>query len=149
MVGILDADKEGFLRSDRALIQTIGRASRNVNGKVILYSYKITKSMDRAISETKRRREIQAAYNEKNNIIPKTIQKRVSGGVLDILRVPDEKSSKKDLVFRDISGSIEDIEQRIVELKKEMKLAARELRFEDAAGLRDEIKMLTDARFVL
>ncbi|MCK5073548.1 MAG: excinuclease ABC subunit UvrB [Bacteriovoracaceae bacterium] len=149
LVGILDADKEGFLRSDRALIQTIGRASRNVNGKVILYSYKITKSMDRAISETKRRREIQAAYNEKNNIIPKTIQKRVSGGVLDILRVPDEKSSKKDLVFRDISGSVEDIEQRIVELKKEMKLAARELRFEDAAGLRDEIKMLTDARFVL
>lgn len=146
LVGILDADKEGFLRSERSLIQTIGRAARNSQGRVILYAYKMTKSMDKAIGETKRRRSIQEEFNTKNGIVPTTISKHVSGGVIETLRgVKGAKKGKKApkvLEHVDVAA----IDKRIEELKKEMKVAAKELRFEDAAKMRDEIKELGQAR---
>lgn len=149
LVAILDADKEGFLRSERSLIQTIGRAARNANGRVILYAYQITKSMQKAMDETKRRRAIQHEFNLKNNLTPKTIMKSVSGGVIETLRGKRKQSSKKDKnkeIVVDLST--EQIEIQIASLKKEMQLAARELRFEDAASLRDEIKTLKEARLL-
>ena len=132
LVAILDADKEGFLRSDTSLIQTIGRAARNANGMVIMYADTITGSMQRAISETERRRKIQAEYNEKNGIVPTTIQKNIH----EIIEatVDDEK-----VVHR----KSEDIKEKtIAELTVEMKKAAELLQFELAAKLRDEIKRL-------
>ncbi len=136
LVAILDADKEGFLRSDTSLIQTIGRAARNANGTVIMYADTITGSMQRAISETKRRRKIQAQYNEENGIVPKTIQKNI----YEIIEatVDDEKLSSKKL-----GHNAEHIrEKTIAELTVEMKKAAELLQFELAAKLRDEIKRL-------
>ena len=147
LVGILDADKEGFLRSERSLIQTIGRAARNSEGRVILYAYKNTKSMDKAIAETKRRREIQIAYNEENGITPTTIVKSVSGGVIETLRGAKKGKKKKEKVQKE-SLSPEAIDNKISELKKEMKLQAKELNFEEAARLRDEIKQLNEARLL-
>ena len=147
LVGILDADKEGFLRSERSLIQTIGRAARNSEGRVILYAYKNTKSMDKAMAETKRRREIQMAYNEENGITPTTIVKSVSGGVIETLRGAKKGKKKKEKVQKE-SLSPEAIDNKISELKKEMKLQAKELNFEEAARLRDEIKQLNEARLL-
>lgn len=136
LIAILDADKEGFLRSETSLIQTIGRAARNVRGRVILYADTITGSMERAISETRRRREKQQAYNTAHGITPKTIQK----GLRDVLyatdAAPDE--SVKDVK---ISKSM-DINLQIEILSEQMKLAAAELRFEEAARLRDRIRVL-------
>jgi excinuclease ABC subunit B len=148
LVGILDADKEGFLRSDRSLIQTIGRAARNDQGKVIMYAYKSTPSMQRAISETNRRREIQVAFNLKNGIVPKTIQKKISGGVIDILRSTKGKGKGK-AKMKDVEFDAENLDKRIRELKAEMQRAVKELRFEDAAKTRDEIKALNEARILL
>ena len=148
LVGILDADKEGFLRSDRSLIQTIGRAARNDQGKVIMYAYKSTPSMQRAISETNRRREIQVAFNLKNGIVPKTIQKKISGGVIDILRSTKGKGKGK-AKMKDVEFDAENLDKRIRELKDEMQRAVKELRFEDAAKTRDEIKALNEARILL
>lgn len=148
LVGILDADKEGFLRSERSLIQTIGRAARNSEGRVILYAYKNTKSMDKAISETLRRRKIQEEHNLKNGITPTTISKSVSGGVIETLRgTKGVKGPKKKHQMETLSA--ESLDQRIVELKKMMKEASRDLRFEDAAKIRDEIKSITDLRILL
>jgi len=147
LVGILDADKEGFLRSERSLIQTIGRAARNSEGRVLLYSYKMTKSMEKAISETKRRREIQEAYNEEHGITPQTILKEVSGGVIETLRGAHGGKRKKEKVKK-LELSPEAIDQKIVELKKEMKLLSKELKFEEAAKVRDEIKSLNEARLL-
>jgi excinuclease ABC subunit B len=147
LVGILDADKEGFLRSDRALIQTIGRAARNSEGRVILYGLKTTPSMKRAIDETNRRREIQLAHNKKHNITPMTIEKKISAGVLDTLRGTKVKGKKKKDLFTTFSAN--DLDKRIEELKVEMKLAARQLQFEEAAKMRDEIKALKEARLLL
>jgi excinuclease ABC subunit B len=148
LVGILDADKEGFLRSERSLIQTIGRAARNSDGRVILYAYKNTKSMDKAISETLRRRKIQEEHNLKHGITPTTISKSVSGGVIETLRgTKGVKGPKKKHQMETLSA--ESIDQRIVELKKMMKEASRDLRFEDAAKIRDEIKSITDLRILL
>ena len=149
LVGILDADKEGFLRSERSLIQTIGRAARNSEGKVILYAYKMTPSMDRAISETNRRRKIQEDFNSKNGITPKTILKAVSGGVIETLRGTKGGKGGKKSKTKVTELSLESIDKRINELKAEMKIAAKELRFEDAAKMRDEIKSLTEMRLVL
>ncbi|MBH47725.1 MAG: excinuclease ABC subunit B [Halobacteriovorax sp.] len=148
LVGILDADKEGFLRSERALIQTIGRAARNSEGKVILYAYKETKSMQKAISETLRRRGIQEQHNKEHGIEPATIIKSVSGGVIETLR--GVKGSKKGKKAAKVIEHIDlaAIDKRIVELKAEMKTASKELRFEDAAKIRDEIKELTQARLI-
>ncbi len=145
LVAILDADKEGFLRSERSLIQTMGRAARNINGKVILYAYKETKSIAKAMSETARRREIQLEHNKKNNITPKSIKKKITGGVIETLRgVKTQKLLKR----KDFSGIIDsqDIDKRIIELKDAMKMYARNLEFEKAAQVRDEIKELVEAR---
>lgn len=148
LVGILDADKEGFLRSERSLIQTIGRAARNAEGRVILYAYQTTKSMAKAISETQRRRKLQEEYNLVKGITPKTISKNVSGGVIETLRgTKKEKGPKKKQLVEHLSA--EGIEKRIEELKKLMKEASRDLRFEDAAKIRDEIKQMNDLRIML
>ncbi len=149
LVGILDADKEGFLRSARALIQTIGRAARNSEGRVILYGYETTKSMKVAIHETKRRREKQVAFNEEHGIIPQTILKKVSGGVLETLRGVKGKKKAKKKIMGEIELSLENLDKRIAELKIEMKEAAKGLRFEDAAKIRDEIKELTEMKLML
>ena len=139
LIAILDADKEGFLRSTRSLIQTIGRAARNVNGEVIMYADSVTPSMEQAIVETNRRREIQMAYNEANGITPKSIDKKVA----DILEISSRKDDKKLPVRR-----LSDIEKRmeIEKLTKEMKAAAKLLEFEHAAYLRDKIKELENSK---
>lgn len=148
LVGILDADKEGFLRSERSLIQTMGRAARNSEGRVILYAYKMTKSMERAIGETSRRRKIQEEYNTLHGIIPKTIVKSVSGGVIETLR--GAKKGKGEKIKVEMTKlSAEALDKRIEELKKLMKEASRDLRFEEAAKIRDEIKSITDLRILL
>jgi excinuclease ABC subunit B len=137
LVAILDADKEGFLRSDTALIQTIGRAARNVNGKVIMYADRITESMRRAIDETNRRRAKQIRYNEEHGIIPVSIVKAVhdlteSVGVKAVAEPKAEYRARADLPRREL-------QRLIVDLEKEMKEAAKNLEFEKAAALRDEI----------
>ncbi|WP_412462758.1 excinuclease ABC subunit UvrB [Halobacteriovorax sp. RT-2-6] len=146
LVAILDADKEGFLRSERSLVQTIGRAARNSDGKVLMYAYQTTKSMERAIGETKRRRAIQMEYNEANGITPQTILKEVSGGVIETLRGNKKKGKKSGP--KEVSMSPEEIKKRIAELKLEMKEASKDLRFEDAAKIRDEIKFLNESFLV-
>ncbi len=135
MVGILDADKEGFLRSETSLIQTIGRAARNVEGKVILYADKETKSIKKAILETKRRREIQLDYNKKNKIDAKSIKKEIS----DILESVYEKDYVKISEGSNIGGNLK---KHLKGLNKKMKDAASNLEFEEAAKLRDEIRKL-------
>ena len=135
LVGILDADKEGFLRSETSLIQTIGRAARNVEGKVILYADKETKSIKKAILETKRRREIQLDYNKKNKIDAKSIKKEIS----DILESVYEKDYVKISEGSNIGGNLK---KHLKSLNKKMKDAASNLEFEEAAKLRDEIRKL-------
>jgi excinuclease ABC subunit B len=135
LVAILDADKEGFLRSDTALIQTIGRAARNVYGRVVMYADRITNSMERAISETNRRRAIQQQYNEEHNITPQTVKKAVRERVGS--EVPaEEKQSKPEVSDPKI------LAKDIKELEKQMFQAAQQLEFERAAILRDQIKEL-------
>ena len=137
LVAILDADKEGFLRSETSLIQTIGRAARNANGRVIMYADVMTESMDRAITETNRRRSIQEAYNEEHGIIPQTIQKKVHD-VIQITKAATEKQ-KFGLEKDPESMNAEELNKLIKKLEKEMKQAAMELQFERAAELRDKI----------
>ncbi|MDO4744292.1 MAG: helicase-related protein, partial [Clostridia bacterium] len=137
LVAILDADKEGFLRSETSLIQTIGRAARNANGTVIMYADTVTGSMHRAISETERRRALQEAYNKEHGIVPQTIKKGVYE-VIEATLKPDEKRPD-----RNISDG-EDRERTIAELTMEMKKAAELLQFELAAKLRDEINRLKE-----
>jgi excinuclease ABC subunit B len=141
LVAILDADKEGFLRSERSLIQTCGRAARNVFGTVILYADRITAAMESAADETKRRRRLQRAYNKKHGITPKTVQKEITNILssvyeADYVTVP--KISEPALAYE----SSDELEQIIEKLQAEMKKAAEELAFEKAAELRDEIKRL-------
>jgi excinuclease ABC subunit B len=142
LVAILDADKEGFLRGETSLIQTIGRAARNVGGKVLMYADKETEAMRRAIEETDRRRAIQRAYNEAHGITPETIVKGISD-ITEFLmsegKVPKSRRRKRD---RKIDMEPAEIEQMIVDLEEEMLAAAEELRFEYAARLRDEIRDL-------
>ncbi len=140
LVAILDADKEGFLRAERSLIQTIGRAARNADGKVIMYADKITGSMDRAISETNRRRAIQTKFNTEHGIIPKTIKKDIR----DIIEIGrnEENKEKKKATKKKISAS--EKEKLILELTKQMKDASRRLEFEQAAYIRDRIKEIRD-----
>lgn len=150
LVGILDADKEGFLRSTRSLIQTIGRAARNSEGRVILYGFKHTPSIDEAMRLTAERRLKQMAYNDQHGITPKTVAKKVSGGVIEVLRgtkKTDKKGRNKEKTDETLTP--EAIDAKILELKQLMKEASKELRFEEAARLRDEVKKLTDLRFML
>ncbi|HEY7633148.1 MAG TPA: excinuclease ABC subunit UvrB [Thermoleophilaceae bacterium] len=143
LVAIIDADKEGFLRGETSLIQTIGRAARNIRGKVIMYADKESAAMRSAISETDRRREIQVAYNEEHGITPETIVKGISD-ISDFLaiesKVPSSRRSRRRKDEQQMTP--EEISRTIVELEEEMLLAADELRFEYAAKLRDEIKEL-------
>ena len=135
LIAILDADKEGFLRSERSLIQTIGRAARNADGKVIMYADVVTDSMEKAITETERRRRIQQEYNKEHNITPKTIVKKVSDIIEISTHADDDKKPKKKLTRAEREKLIE-------QLTKEMKAAAKLLEFEHAAYLRDKIKSL-------
>ena len=143
LVAILDADKEGFLRSMTSLIQTCGRASRNINGKVIMYCDKVTRSIESAVRETNRRREIQKRFNAENNITPESIRKNISEVIssvyeADYVTVPLLKEGKPRYYSR------EELDKEIAKLTREMKRAAAELRFEDAAALRDHIKELEE-----
>ncbi len=139
LVAILDADKEGFLRSETSLIQTVGRAARNSEGRVIMYADKITRSMAATIEETKRRREIQSRYNEENGIIPKTIVKEVRDSIETL------KPANEEVVFGIAESEDEyDIQTSIEALQKEMMEAAQNLQFERAAQLRDKIKELEE-----
>ena len=136
LVAILDADKEGFLRSETSLIQTVGRAARNSDGRVIMYADNMTGSMERAISETNRRRKIQDKYNKDNNITPMSVKKGVRN-VIEATKVAEDEAK-----YTPKSKKITDMASYIIELEKEMRIAAENLEFEKAAKLRDEIKEL-------
>ena len=143
LVAILDADKEGFLRSERSLIQTFGRAARNIDGRVVMYADRETESMRRAIDETNRRRKKQAAYNRKHNITPETVKKEIVSILssiyeADYVTVP--KVAEKEAAYH----AARDMPKRIAKLRKEMKQAADNLEFELAAEIRDEIKALEE-----
>ena len=141
LVAILDADKEGFLRSHRSLIQTVGRAARNVNGKAIMYADNITDSMDKTINETSYRREKQEKYNVKNGIIPKQMEK-------SFLNTFDKDVQLVNSSYEDFEEELKsyqtnnEIEKRIKELRKDMENVAKKLDFLAAADLRDKIELL-------
>jgi excinuclease ABC subunit B len=149
LVGVMDADKEGFLRSTRSLIQVAGRAARNVDGRVIMYCYKVTKSMQQAIDETSRRRAYQDQYNKENGIKPKTIKKVIKKGIIEAIggkqgdknRVNIEKFVKSNL-----DQNSEELDEKISLLNQAMKDAANRLEFEEAAKIRDEIGLLKKMR---
>ncbi|MGA7937630.1 MAG: excinuclease ABC subunit UvrB [Kovacikia sp.] len=146
LVAILDADKEGFLRAERSLIQTIGRAARHVQGQAILYADNLTDSMDRAISETNRRRVIQMDYNEKHGIIPKTIATKSKNSILAFLEVSRRLNAQEleQAYEQSEDMPLEDIPELISQLEAQMKEAAKKLEFEEAAKVRDRIKNLRD-----
>lgn len=146
LVAILDADKEGFLRAERSLIQTIGRAARHVRGEAILYADNLTDSMAKAISETERRRAIQSAYNEKHGITPQPIVKKSNNAILAFLAISRRLNAEElDKAYEQIAElSLEDIPDLITQLEAEMKAAAKDLEFETAAKYRDRIKHLRD-----
>ena len=154
LVAILDADKEGFLRSETSLIQTIGRAARNIDGRVLLYADKITGSMERALAETKRRREKQSSYNEANNITPASVQKNISDLLEGMTEVQDNMAPGP---YRIKEGTAEaqapllgdNLRSHIEELEKNMQTAASDLEFEEAARIRDEIKRLQQTELVV
>ncbi|MGY0221368.1 excinuclease ABC subunit UvrB, partial [Limosilactobacillus fermentum] len=145
LVAILDADKEGFLRNERSLIQTIGRAARNANGSVIMYADTVTDSMRAAIDETKRRRTIQEAYNKEHGITPKTIVKPIQEAIKAVKPVEDEQADKgAEFTSKDFAALDKEAQaQMIAELTEQMKAAAKRLDFEQAATLRDTVMELT------
>ena len=154
LVAILDADKEGFLRSERSLIQTIGRAARNVNGRAILYADKVTGSMERAIAETDRRRTKQQIFNKEHDITPKTVEK----GVTDVMEGARSqsggrgKSRRFERTAPNRTHAVPDdpkaLGKLLKKLEKEMLESARNLEFEEAAALRDEIEDIRAQRFL-
>jgi excinuclease ABC subunit B len=154
LVAILDADKEGFLRSERSMIQTIGRAARNIKGRAILYADKITGSMKRAMDETERRRAKQMEHNERHGITPRGVEKNIKV-ILEGAVIPGKKvkKSKKQLSeeIKEIvdvqSLSPKELEHRIEELEKKMHQHAMDLEFEDAAKTRDELHQLKNLAF--
>lgn len=140
LVAILDADKEGFLRSATSLIQVSGRAARNINGKVIMYADSITGSMRKAIRESRRRRKLQLAFNLKHNVTARSVKKAIREGI--------EGAAETEVFVANLTGEARDeyqLHKYISGLEYEMELAARNLQFEKAAGLRDKIKELKDA----
>ncbi|MCC5896644.1 MAG: excinuclease ABC subunit UvrB [Phormidium sp. BM_Day4_Bin.17] len=146
LVAILDADKEGFLRAERSLIQTIGRAARHVRGQAILYGDNLTKSMEKAISETQRRREIQLAYNDKHGITPTSIVKSIDNSILSFLEISRRLNRQQlDTAYEQVDEiPLSQIPELIQQLEAEMQEAAKNLEFETAASLRDRIKHLRD-----
>ncbi len=147
LVAILDADKEGFLRSERSLIQTVGRASRNAEGKVIMFADKITRSMEAAISETDRRREKQKKYNEEHGIVAQTVQKNITDAFAGVYSSDTDNSRiTADLEKHQIGSNLQ---THLDDLKKKMVEAAENLEFEEAARIRDEIKRLETVELVL
>ena len=144
LVAILDADKEGFLRSERSLVQTIGRAARNENGKVIMYADKMTDSMEKAIDETKRRRSIQEAYNEEHGIVPKTIIKEIR----DLISISKVSEDEEEASLTEQYESLNKNEKKelLLELENQMKQAAKDLDFEKAATLRDTLLELKSGK---
>ena len=153
LVAIFDADKEGFLRSDRSLIQTIGRAARNIKGRCILYGDDVTGSMRRAIDETNRRRELQIAYNDENNIKPKGIKKDIREALDENTYIDNDSLDKLQIVsnskkkFTKVNSN--NVTSIIIELEKEMYNHANNLEFEDAAKLRDQINELQEKYLML
>ena len=150
LVAILDADKEGFLRSERSLIQTMGRAARHINGTAILYADKITNSMRRAIDETDRRRNIQILFNERNNITPRSVNKRIKDLIDGVYNI---ESAKQDLKAEKIqarydSMSEKQLSKEIILQEKKMLKAAKNMEFEEAAQYRDELKKLKNLLFI-
>ena len=147
LVAIMDADKEGFLRSTRSLIQTIGRAARNANGRVILYADTITESMRAALDETARRREKQQKYNTEHGIVPKTISK----SVFEEVKVKEEKTNKTKKFVYNKNGvwDAASLRKEIADLTKRMRKAAENLEFEEAAELRDAIHKMEDDLLLL
>jgi excinuclease ABC subunit B len=143
LIAILDADKEGFLRSDTSLIQTIGRAARHVEGEVIMYADRITGSMQRAIDETNRRRSIQLEFNDKNGITPQGIQKAIRDDLISEM-MADARAELKPSLIKKGKPKAEDLPKMLEELETEMKAAAAALDFERAAQLRDELLTLRD-----
>jgi excinuclease ABC subunit B len=148
LVAILDADKEGFLRSSGSLIQTMGRAARHVEGRAILYADRMTDSMRRAIDETDRRRAVQVAYNEEHGITPQSIISSMEMGLAQIL-----KAEYGDIAEEEVAGVPEfnsqaDVDQFIQKLETEMRDSAKKFEFEKAAKLRDQIKELRDKEFL-
>jgi excinuclease ABC subunit B len=149
LVAILDADKEGFLRAERSLIQTIGRAARNVNGRAILYADKVTESMKKAIGETERRRQKQMAHNEAMGIVPRSITKQVREMIDGIVSAQDDKAKLKGFVEA-AAGDVmseKDLAKRIKLLEKQMLEHAKNLEFEKAARVRDQLAQLREQAF--
>jgi excinuclease ABC subunit B len=143
LVAILDADKEGFLRSETSLVQTIGRAARNVDGTVLMYADSVTDSMRSAIGETQRRRQIQLAYNKEHGIDPQTVRKQVTDILLSLRGEEAAIPTREQRVVQAPEGiPTEELERLIQGLEEEMHQAARDLRFEYAARLRDEVHEL-------
>ena len=140
LVAILDADKEGFLRSETSLVQTIGRAARNVNGRVIMYADRITGSMERAMGETQRRREKQHAYNLKHDITPATVKKNVEDILAGMYKGDTDQSRVTAKINAPLSGS--NLRTVLAGMRTDMRKAAETLEFEEAARLRDEVKRL-------
>jgi len=148
LVAITDADKEGFLRSERSLVQTIGRAARNSEGRVILYADRVTDSMKRAMDETSRRRQLQRQFNDEHGITPKSVDKKIARGILDLYgmspTMKDEKGKATVLrsPLKEYEANPKKLTKEIVALRKKMKKASDQLEFEEAARIRDEIKRL-------
>jgi excinuclease ABC subunit B len=150
LVAILDADKEGFLRSERSLIQTMGRAARHINGTAILYADKITNSMQRAIDETDRRRNIQIQFNKENNITPRSVNKRIKDLIDGVYNIESEQQNLKDekIQARYDSMSEKQLSKEIKLQEKKMLKAAKNMEFEEAAQHRDELKKLKNLLFI-
>jgi excinuclease ABC subunit B len=149
LVAILDADKEGFLRAERSLIQTIGRAARNVNGMAILYADKVTDSMKRAIDETERRRAKQMAFNAEHGITPRSVKKQVREMIDGVV---SDKTARDDLRNAQAAAEVEamsekDLGKRIKALEKQMLEHARNLEFEKAARVRDQLALIKEQAF--